>query len=87
MVPSIRIDLEQVINDDDPVIVDLGCGKKTKQGRIGVDKLDLPNVDIVADLEEGLSFLPDNSVDQIHSRSVLPHIENFENLMREIVRV
>ena len=87
MEPVIKIDLEKVINSTDPVIVDLGCGKKTKQGRIGVDKLDLPNVDIVADLEEGLSFLPDNSVDQIHSRSVLPHIENFENLMREIIRV
>lgn len=87
MEPLIRINLEQVINGDKPVIVDLGCGQKTKQGRIGVDKLDLPNVDIVADLEDGLSFLPDNSVDQIHSRSVLTHIENFENLMREIVRV
>jgi len=71
MEPSIKIDLEQVINGSNPVIIDLGCGKKTKQGRITVDKLDLPNVDIVADLEDGLSFLPDNSVDQIHSRSCL----------------
>lgn len=31
--------------------------------------------------------MPDNSVDRIHSRSVLESIENFENLMREIVRV
>jgi ubiquinone/menaquinone biosynthesis C-methylase UbiE len=65
----------------------LGCGPKKKPGRIGVDKLDLPNVDIVADLEQGLSFLPDNSVDRIHCSHVLEHTENFENLMREIIRV
>jgi ubiquinone/menaquinone biosynthesis C-methylase UbiE len=87
MEPLIKIDLEKVINGNEPVIVELGCGQKKKQGRITVDKLDLPNVDIVADLDDGLAFLPDNSVDQIHSRSVFAHIENFENLMREIVRV
>lgn len=87
MEPLIKIDLEQVINDEGPIIVELGCGRKKKQGRIGIDQVDLPNVDIVADLEDGLSFLPDDSVDEIHSRSVLEHIENFENLMREIVRV
>jgi len=87
MEPLTKIDLEKVINSTEPVIVDLGCGKKKKQGRIGIDKLDLPNVDIVADLEEGLSFLPDNSVDQIYCKSIFEHIENLENLMREIVRV
>jgi SAM-dependent methyltransferase len=87
MVPSIRIDLEQLINGDDPVIVELGCGRKKKEGRIGVDKVDLPNVDIVADIEDGLSFLPDNSVDQIYCKSIFEHIENLENLMREIIRV
>jgi len=87
MEPVIKIDLDKVIKSDAPVIVELGCGQKKKTGRITVDKLDLPNVDIVADLENGLAFLPDNSVDQINGRSVFEHIENFENLMREIVRV
>ncbi len=83
----VKIDLEQAINGGHPLIVELGCGPHKKEGRIGVDSVDLPNVDIVADLESGLSFLPDNSVDEIHCRSVLEHIRNFENLMREIVRV
>jgi len=87
MEPLVKIDLDKVIKSNALVIIELGCGQKKKQGRITVDKLDLPNVDIVADLEDGLSFLPDNSVDQIHSRSVFAHIENFESLMREIVRV
>lgn len=87
MVPLIRINIEQMINGDAPVVVELGCGRKKKHGRISVDRIDLPNVDIVADMEEGLPFLPDNSVDRIYCRSVLEHIENFENLIREIVRV
>jgi SAM-dependent methyltransferase len=87
MVPLIRIDLAKIINSTEPVIVELGCGKKKKPGRIGVDKVDLPQADIVADIEDGLSFLPDKSVDQIHCRSVLEHIKNFENVIKEIVRV
>ena len=87
MEPSVKIDLEKVINGREPVIIELGCGPKRKEGRIGIDKVNLPNVDIVADIEDGLAFLPDNSVDQIHSRSVFSHIEKFEDLMREITRV
>jgi len=83
----IKIDLEKIIDGPEPVIIELGCGPKKKEGRIGIDLIDLPNVDIVADIEQGLPFLPDDSVDQIHCRSVFEHIENFENLMREIVRV
>ena len=87
MCALIRINLEQAINGKEPVTIELGCGPKKKDGRIGVDKVDLPNVDIVADLENGLPFFPDDSVDEIHCRSVFEHIENFENLMKEIVRV
>ena len=87
MESNIKINLEKIIKDNKPLIVELGCGKKKKPERITIDKVDLPNVDIVADMEDGLSFLPDNSVDEIHCRSVLEHIENFENLIREILRV
>ena len=87
MANKIRIDLEKTLKGPGPVIVELGCGLKKMEGTITVDKMDLPHVDIVADIEQGLSFLPDKSVDQIRCKSVLEHIENFENLMREIVRV
>ena len=87
MEPSVKIDLEKIISDGGPLIIELGCGKKKRQGRITVDKADLPNVDIVADMENGLPFLPDDSVDEIHCRSVLEHIQNFEDLIREMVRV
>jgi SAM-dependent methyltransferase len=87
MQPLIKIDIENILSGKVPIIIELGCGRKHKEGRITVDKVDLPNVDIVADIENGLSFLPDGSVDEIHCRSVLEHIENFEELIREIVRV
>jgi SAM-dependent methyltransferase len=83
----VKIDLEQKLGSGDEVIVELGCGHKKKQGRIGIDTVDLPTVDIVTDLERGLGFLPDDSVDQVHCRSLLEHIEKFENLVGEIVRV
>ncbi|MHC4150805.1 MAG: methyltransferase domain-containing protein [Planctomycetota bacterium] len=87
MTPNIKIDLDNIIINNKALVIELGCGKKKKDGRITIDKIDLPNVDIVADLEYGLPFLPDNSVDQIYCKSFLEHIQNFETLMREIVRV
>ena len=87
MEPSFKVDIKKIINDGGPLVVELGGGQKSRKDRITVDKIDLPNVDIVADLERGLPFLPDDSVDEIHCRSLLEHIENFENLMQEIVRV
>jgi SAM-dependent methyltransferase len=87
MEPLIKLDIEEVIRKGEKLIIEIGCGRKKKEGRIGIDIADLPGVDIVADVENGLSFLPDNSVDEIHSRSFFEHITNFENLMAEIVRV
>lgn len=87
METKLKINLEKTLNTSDKVIVDIGCGMRKKPGRIGIDRVDLPEIDIVADVEEGLTFFPNGSVDEIHCRSVLEHIENFEVLMAEIVRV
>jgi SAM-dependent methyltransferase len=83
----IKVDLEAVIREGGPVILELGCGPNKQSGRIGIDRLDLPGVDIVADLEKGLPFIPDASVDEIHSKSFLEHVDDFEFLMTEIIRV
>ena len=83
----IKIDLDEIIKSKNKLIIELGCGQKKKDDRITVDIVDLPHVDIVADIEDGLLFLPDDSVDEIHCRSVLEHINNFENLLREMLRV
>jgi SAM-dependent methyltransferase len=87
MEPLIRIDLDKAIHGGAPLILDLGCGRRKKPGRIGIDRVDMPGVDIVADIEEGLGFLPADCVDEIHCRSVLEHVDNFERLLADMVRV
>jgi SAM-dependent methyltransferase len=86
MRPLLKIDLDKALKCA-PVILELGCGKNKSPGAIGIDKIDLPGVDIVADIEDGLGFIPDNCVDEIYSFSCFEHIHNFEKLMSEIVRV
>jgi SAM-dependent methyltransferase len=87
MKPIIRLDLEKALKSSSPVILELGSGIKETPGRIRIDKLDLPHTDIVADLEDGLAFLPDNSVDAVYSNSFLEHIDDLDGLMKEIWRV
>jgi len=84
----VKVDLQEILNGPGPVVVELGCGlRKRHKGSIGVDMADLPTADVVADINEGLPFLPDHSVDHIHCRSLLEHIVRFDLLMAEIVRV
>jgi predicted SAM-dependent methyltransferase len=87
MQPLIRINIEEIVRRGGPINIELGPGTKGTEDRINIDKVDLPEVDIVADLEQGLPFLPDKSVDAIHCRSVLEHVENFDVLMSAMVRV
>lgn len=70
-----------------PVVVELGCGPKKKPGSIGVDAIALPGVDVVTDLNRGLPFLPDSSVDRIESVHTFEHLSDIEAVMREVVRV
>jgi ubiquinone/menaquinone biosynthesis C-methylase UbiE len=67
--------------------IDLGCGPSKKDGYIGIDILNLPGVDFVTDFNNGLSFIPDNSVDEVISSHLLEHIENLELLLMEIHRI
>lgn len=83
----LKINVKQVLESKKPVVIDLGCGSKKKADRIGIDQADLPGVDIITDIEAGLPFFPDGSVDHIHCRSVLEHIKNFEFLLKEMIRV
>lgn len=87
MLPIIKIDLKEILKQPRPVVLELGSGEKKWPGRICIDKMEMPHVDIVADIEEGIPFFPDNSVDAVYSKSLLEHIDNFELLMREIWRI
>lgn len=82
-----NIDLELVLDSGKPVILELGCGPNKRPGCIGIDRLNLPGVDVVANIENGLPFLPDASVDEIYSESFFEHVPDLEKLMGEIVRI
>jgi ubiquinone/menaquinone biosynthesis C-methylase UbiE len=70
------------------VVLELGCGLKKKyEDSIAIDIVDMPSVDIVADLNQGLKFIPDNSVDIVYTSHFLEHVQNFEFIMNEIYRV
>jgi SAM-dependent methyltransferase len=68
------------------VVIELGCGPNPSNDIIGIDHLPLEGVHYVANLEDGLKMIPDNSIDEIRSRHFLEHIQNFDALMKDIHR-
>jgi len=66
--------------------IELGCGSKKSEGYIGIDRFALPDVDIVADLDQGIPFDAD-SVDAIYASHSLEHLADIEFIMNEIYRV
>jgi len=83
---QIKIDLHRFLAEEKAVVVELGCGLNKRKDSLGIDVVDLPSVDIVADLERGLPFLPDQSVDKFYASHVFEHLAHFEYLMDEIHR-
>jgi len=70
------------------VVIELGCGNNPQiKNAITIDVVDLEYVNIVADLNKGLNFLPDNSVDAIYSFHFLEHVNDLSFFMKEIYRV
>jgi|WetSurMetagenome_2_1015567.scaffolds.fasta_scaffold05386_4 hypothetical protein len=70
-----------------PIKLDLGCGKTTKEGCIGMDMLDFGQ-EILWNLENGIP-LPDDSVEYIHSSHFVEHLTEslIEKLFLEMTRI
>jgi ubiquinone/menaquinone biosynthesis C-methylase UbiE len=70
------------------VILELGSGPaKQIAEAITVDMLNIEGTDIVCNLDEGLPFLEDGTVDAIYSFHFLEHVKDVNLMMREIYRV
>jgi SAM-dependent methyltransferase len=67
--------------------LDLGCGLKKKEGFTGLDRLALPGVDIVCDLDREPIPLPDDTVDEVHTMHFLEHTADLLAVMQEVWRV
>lgn len=70
-----------------PVRLNLGVGRRPRDGYYGLDHIAMPGVDVVADLNEPLSDLPNNSVEAIYTHHTFEHVVNFLPLLKEIHRV
>lgn len=66
--------------------VEIGCGKTKTEGYIGMDRFQLPGVDIVADLNDTFPIESD-SVDVVYACHSLEHLASMEKTMSEIYRI
>jgi predicted SAM-dependent methyltransferase len=66
--------------------LNLGGGQEKFEGFLNIDRVKLPTVDIVADIEKGIP-LPDNSVIEVRASYVLEHITDVPVLMQELYRI
>lgn len=67
--------------------LDLGCGRAKRAGAIGVDRVALPGVDVVHDLDHVPYPFRDDSFDEIYATHVIEHVESILEVMEEIYRV
>ena len=81
--PQVAEDLKQ----GKPLRLDIGSGARPRAGFYGVDRLEAPGVDIVADLNEPLAQLPDGCAEHIFSSHALEHVQDLFLLLREIHRI
>jgi len=69
-----------------PLKIDLACGKKKVVGCLGFDRVHLPGVDVVCDLDRGIP-LADNCVDEAFCCWFYEHCQDVVKLTEEIHRV
>jgi hypothetical protein len=70
------------------VSIELGCGNsKRDPSSIGIDLLDSPCVDLVGDVSEVLSRLPEACAQRVYAEHFLEHVENISPLMEQIGRI
>src|SRR4051794_24254861 len=63
--------------------LNLGSGRRAIPGFYNVDLVELPGVDALADFNEPLTELPNDSVAAIHCRHTLEHVENLLGVLAE----
>jgi SAM-dependent methyltransferase len=70
------------------VTLELGCGSRKRYPEaVGIDTLDYECVDIVGDIFEVLTHVPDRSVKAVYSHHFFEHVEDVQRLMDLLARV
>jgi SAM-dependent methyltransferase len=68
-------------------ILDLGCGWAKQTDALGVDRVPLETVDLVANLEKFPLPFKDNIFEEIYLNDVIEHIPDTIKLMEELYRI
>jgi len=67
--------------------INIGCGQNVYEGYVNIDKIKLPGVDLVYDLEKMPLPFEDNSVSEIRCEHILEHITNLMPLIEDLHRI
>jgi SAM-dependent methyltransferase len=67
--------------------LNLGCGQRTIEGALGVDRVALPGVDVVADFDGASLPFATGVIERVYAYHVLEHLHHLERAMDEIHRV
>ncbi|MBN2284938.1 MAG: methyltransferase domain-containing protein [Tissierellales bacterium] len=67
--------------------INFGCGKRRIDGYIGVDKIQMPTVDVVHDMNSFPYPFNDESVEEVILSHILEHLPNTVHVMEEIWRI
>jgi hypothetical protein len=80
--------MNAVVDTQQPLRLDLGCGKNKRPGFTGVDRRAFEGVDVVTDLTTAWPWA-DSSVDEIHMSHILEHFTGVErvHIFNEMHRV
>ena len=68
-------------------VLDIGCGRNKTRGAVGIDRVDLPGVDIIHDLNSFPYPFADNTFDEIYATHVIEHLDSIVHVMEEIHRL
>lgn len=72
----------------DKVSVEFGPGhRRAIDSAITIDHLPIPTADIVANVDDGLAFIPDGSVDLIYSSHFMEHVKDVGEVLAEFHRI
>jgi SAM-dependent methyltransferase len=70
-----------------PKILELGCGRTKHPHAIGIDRVPLPGVDVVHDLNRGPYPFEDDTFDEVYAVHVVEHLDSILAVMEEIHRI
>lgn len=70
-----------------PRVLDIGCGAIKLPGAVGMDRLALPGVDVVHDLDHTPWPFEDSTFDHVNARNVMEHVDDLVRCVEEIWRI